>query len=285
MKPLNFSIPKIAHESFRVQVDRQPHFYDVLHCHPEIQLITIVKSEGVYSIAHQMGNFAAGDIFLLGPEVPHVFRNGEPWYNGSAGGEAHGISLFFRENSFGQGLFELPEFLPVKQLLAGSDRGIKLSKKLADELLLTVLSMPDLSGAPRIIQLLYLLEKIATSGDFEHLSPPIEQHFQREDYERLNKITAYILDNYAQPISLEEIANEAYLSPSAFCRFFKKRTRKSFVEYLNEFRISMACKMLVESKEPVAHICYKAGFNNLANFNRQFKKVMGVTPTGYRKFV
>ncbi|MEO1258665.1 MAG: AraC family transcriptional regulator [Bacteroidota bacterium] len=285
MKPLNFFIPKIVHESFRVQVDRQPHFYDVLHCHPEIQLKLVVKSEGVYSVAHQMGNFMDGDIFLLGPDVPHVFRNGESWYNGTAGEEAHGISLFFKEDSFGQGLFELPEFLPVKQLLAGSTRGVKLSKKLAGELLLTVLSMPDLSGAARIIQLLYLLEKIAISGDYEFLSPPIEQHFQREDFERLNKITAYILDHYAQSISLEEIAGEVHLSPSAFCRFFKKRTRKSFVEYLNEFRISMACKMLVESKEPVAQICYKTGFNNLANFNRQFRRVTGMTPTGYRKFM
>ena len=131
----------------------------------------------------------------------------------------------------------------------------------------------------------YLLEKIAISGEWEYLSPPIEQHFQKEDYERLNKITAYILENYAQPISLEEIAKEAYLSPSAFCRFFKKRTRKSFVEYLNEFRIGMACKMLTENKNPISDICFKTGFNNLANFNRQFKRVMGVTPTGYRKFI
>ena len=90
---------------------------------------------------------------------------------------------------------------------------------------------------------------------------------QKENYERLNNIMAYILANYSRPISLEEIANEAHLSPSAFCRFFKKRTRKSFVGYLNEFRIGMACKMLMESKEPVAQVCYKTGFNNLAHFN------------------
>ena len=285
MKPLPFSIPKTANESFRVQVDRQPHFYDVLHCHPEIQLTLIVRSEGVYSIAHQMGRFQEGDMYLIGADVPHVFRNSEHWYDGTAGEEAHSISLFFRRNSFGQGLFDLPEFLNVKQLLEGSVRGIRLNKELADELASQMLEMPVLPGTSRIIRLLQFLEKITASSEWEYLSPAVDQHFEKEDYERLNKIMAYIMAHYAQPISLEAIAHEAHLSPSAFCRFFKKRTRKSFVEYLNDFRVSMACKLLMESQEPVAQICYQTGFNNLANFNRQFRRVMGITPTGYRGYI
>ncbi len=284
MKPLPFNIPKTANESFRVQEDRQPHFYDVLHCHPEIQLTLIVKSEGVYSIAHQMGRFAEGEVYLIGADVPHVFKNGEDWYGGRTAGMAHSISLFFRKNSFGEGLFDVPEFLKVKQLLESSVRGIKLSKELASELAPQILDMPKLAGAVRIIKLLSFLEKIAMAGSWKHLSPPIESSFPKEDYARLNSIVAYILENYPQPISLEDIAREAHLSPSAFCRFFKKRTRKSFVEYLNEFRVGMACKMLVESNGPVSQICYQVGFNNLANFNRQFRRVMGMTPTAYRRF-
>ncbi len=285
MKPLPFSIPKTAHESFRVQVDEQPHFYDVLHCHPEIQLTLIVKSEGVYSIAHQMGRFEEGDVYLLGSNVPHVFKNGEAWYGKSAKEDAQSISLFFRENSFGQGLFEVPEFNAINHLLHEANRGIKLSKKLSLKISDQILDMPLLSGARRIIQLLSILEKISAAGDWGYLSPSINQRFQKEDYERLNKITAYILANYSRPINLEEIANEAHLCPSAFCRFFKKRTRKSFVEYLNEFRIGMAGKMLAESQEPVSQICFKTGFNNLANFNRQFRRVMDMTPTEYRQRV
>ena len=282
MKPLPFSIPKTANESFRVQVDRQSHFYDVLHSHPEIQLTLIVKSEGVYSIAHQMGRFGEGDIFLLGSNVPHVFKNGEAWYDGTAEEEAHSISLFFRKNSFGQGLFEVPEFNPLKRLLQGAIRGIKLSKETSKKIYDQILEMPFLPGARRIIQLLHILEKISVASDWEFLSPHIEQRFQKENYERLNKIMEYILANYSKPISLEEIANEAHLCPSAFCRFFKKRTRKSFIEYLNEFRISMASKLLTESSDPIYQICYKTGFNNLANFNRQFRRVMDMTPTEYR---
>jgi len=284
LKPLPFNIPKTASESFRVQEDRQPHFYDVLHCHPEIQLTLIVQSEGVYSIAHQLGRFAEYDMYLIGADVPHVFKNGEAWYSGQAIGEAKSISLFFKENSFGEGLFDVPEFFKIKQLLEGSERGIKLSRQLADELGGPMLNMPQLTGAARIIQLLSFLETIASGGEWEYLSPPIEKRFPKEDYERLNSIVTYIMKHYSQPISLEDIAAEAHLSPSAFCRFFKKRTRKSFVEYVNEFRVSMACKMLVESGLPISRICYETGFNNLANFNRQFRRVMGETPSGYRKF-
>ena len=285
MKPLPFSIPKTANESFRVQVDRQPHFYDVLHCHPEIQLTLLVRSEGVYSIAHQMGRFKEGDMYLIGADVPHVFRNAMAWYDGGAGEEAHSISLFFRENSFGQGLFDLPEFLQVKQLLKSSVRGVLLSEQLAGELAPQMLEMPMLSGSSRIIRLMVFLEQIANSGAYEFLSPAMEQRFQKENYERLNKIMAYILAHFSEPITLEEIAREAHLSPSAFCRYFKKRTRKSFVEYLNDFRVGMACKMLLETSVPVAQVCYQTGFNNVANFNRQFRRVMGVTPTVYRGYM
>ncbi len=283
MKALPFNIPKTANESFRVQEDQQLHFYDVLHCHPEIQLTLIVKSEGVYSIAHQMGRFVEGDMYLIGADVPHVFKNGEAWYNDGVEARANSISLFFKENSFGEGLFGVPEFLKIKQIMEGSNRGIKLSKELASELAPQMLDMTKLTGAMRIIKLLTFLEKIAVNGDWEYLSPPIEKSSPKENYERLNSIVAYILKNYSQQISLDDIAREAHLSPSAFCRFFKKRTRKSFVEYLNEFRVGMACKMLMEGNDPVSQICYQVGFNNLTNFNRQFRRVMGMTPMGYRK--
>lgn len=283
IKPLPFKIAKTAYASFLVQEDQQPYLYDVLHAHPEIQLTLVVQSDGIYSIAHQMGRFEAGDLFLIGANVPHVFKNSDQWYTSDHPSMAHAISIFFRKDSFGKELFDVPEFIGVKKLLEGAERGIKLSKPLAVHLSEEMKEMLHLTGASRIIRLLSLLEKIASHQGWDYLSPPIEQRFQKEDYERLNNILAYILEHYERPISLDDIAREAHLSPSAFCRFFKKRTRKSFVEYLNEFRVGMACKMLLESKEPIARICYQTGFNNLANFNRQFRRVMGLTPTAYRK--
>lgn len=283
--PLPFEIPKSAHESFRVQVDRQSHFYDHLHSHPEIQLTMIVKSEGIYSIAHQVGNFTKGDMYLIGGDVPHVFRNGDEWYLEESNQEAHSISLFFRKDSFGKGLFDLPEFFPVRQMLEGATRGVKLGKDLSTELKEDFLCMPRLDGATRVIALLSLLNKIATQKEeWEFLSPEIQIRRPKEaDFERLDTILHFILENYQQPISLEEAAEKVHLTTSAFCRFFKKRTRKSFVEYLNEFRVSMACKLLMESENPVGEICYQVGFNNLANFNRQFRKATQLTPSQFRK--
>lgn len=260
-----------------------PHFYDHLHSHPEIQLTLIVKSEGVFSIAHQVGRFAEGEVYLIGGDVPHVFRNSAEWYAGEVR-EAHAISLFFREDSFGKGLFGLPEFFAVRQILQGSKRGIRLGRELSEKLSPDFLAMQNLSGAARIIGLLSLLEKIAENGTWEYLSPETDLRKPKEaDFQRLDKILHYMLENYQSPIRLKDVAEESHLTISAFCRFFKKRTRKSFVEYLNEFRVSMACKLLLESEKPIAEICFETGFNNLANFNRQFRKLRGDTPSAFRK--
>jgi AraC-like DNA-binding protein len=145
-------------------------------------------------------------------------------------------------------------------------------------------AMPQARGAARIIKLLSLLEQMASMDDWVFLSPPTNLRKPREaDYKRLNDILAFILENYQSSIGLPEVAAVAHLTPSAFCRFFKKRTRKSFVEYLNKFRVSVACKLLMESDLPVADVCFQTGFNNLANFNRQFRRVTGMTPTQFRK--
>lgn len=284
MNPLPFSIPKTATESFRVQEDRLPHFYDLLHCHPEVQLTAIVQSRGIFSIASQIGQFAEQEVYLIGTNVPHFFKNEKTWYEGNERQEAHAVSLFFREDSFGEKLFRLPEFQPVAQLLVAAQRGIRMQDSLAAEVGPKIREMTALTGAARIVRLLELLDRIAASGCWTCISGVAFGKLPKaEDFERLNAILQYLLENYREPVSLEDLAGIAHLSPSAFCRFFKQRTRKSFVEYLNEFRISMACRQLLDGNEPVAQICFENGFNNLANFNRQFRKIMGTTPSAYRK--
>ncbi|MEO0473879.1 MAG: AraC family transcriptional regulator, partial [Bacteroidota bacterium] len=107
--------------------------------------------------------------------------------------------------------------------------------------------------------------------------------FQRTQNDTLDKIYEYIFQNFDQSISLEEIAGLANMNPSAFSRYFKRINQKTFSRYVNEIRIGFACRQLMEQKDNVSTICYESGFNNLSNFNRQFRLIKGISPSEYRK--
>ncbi len=278
MKAISFHIPKTENASFRVQEDRLPRFYDLLHAHPEVQLTLILRGKGLFSIGNQFGPFSEGQVYLIGAHVPHVFHS-DPHETG-----VHAISLFFHREAFGPEFFQLPEWRGLRQLLRASRQGVRLQAELARELALPIEGMLRQSGARRIIQLLDLLDRIAGSGAWQTLSPLEKYPAPNEsDFQRISHVFNYIVANYQRDITLPEIAGEVFLSPAAFSRFFKKRTRKSFVTYLNEYRIGKACQLLLNTPLPVRTICYQTGFSNLANFNRRFKAVMGVTPSVYRK--
>ena len=125
---------------------------------------------------------------------------------------------------------------------------------------------------------------IAFNGEYQYLASPIVQNtINDRDSVRLNKVYKYVIDNIHTEISLDKAASIANLSKSAFCRYFKKRANKTFVQFLNEIRVGQACRMLINENHSIAEICYTCGFNNISYFIRQFKKITGFTPLAYRK--
>ena len=119
------------------------------------------------------------------------------------------------------------------------------------------------------------LELIA-ANNMEHPSSAKES-------ERMNSVFHYLIDNFHKPISLDDISARANLSPNAFCRFFKSRTKKTFSQFLIEIRINHACKLLIDTEKSIGNICFECGFNNASHFNRYFKQLNGITPLEYRK--
>ncbi len=139
-------------------------------------------------------------------------------------------------------------------------------------------------GFERFIEILNILNNLAESGDFKTLSaissanPPSD-----EESQKVNDVINYILTHYKEQIELQKVADVANYSKAAFCRFFKQRTRKTFSQFLNEIRIANACKLLHNTDLNISQICYESGFNNISNFNRQFKRITGITPMLYLK--
>ena len=136
----------------------------------------------------------------------------------------------------------------------------------------------------KLINLLEILEIIALSTETELIDAQFSSYaLSAVDTERFQKVYAYIIDNYQQEISLDAISAIAYLTPTAFCRYFKKMTRKTLVDVVTEFRIKHTCQLLTSTEKSVSDICFESGFGNISYFNKEFKKATAYSPLSYRK--
>ncbi len=281
MKVLPFKIPKTTSESFRVQIDDVPYFYDRLHNHPELQITLVKKGYGTLFVGDSISSFQEGDVHVIGSNVPHVMKNDPVFYEDEEQ-VAYSISVFFNKESFGKEFFNLPEMQKVKELIKNAERGIRIEGKTKETLTQKIEEIEKAEGFDRFLLLLSILNSISNSEEWNYLSNiSFNVNNNQVSDQKLNDVFQYVMDNYATPIGLDEIASVANMSTSAFCRYFKLRTRKTFIRFLNEFRIGTACRELVEKNTSVSIVCYEVGFNNVSNFNRQFKTITGLTPSQY----
>lgn len=284
MKPVLFKHSEAIKESCFVLRDRAAHFYDTLHYHPEYQLTLINEGVGTFFIADHIERFKPGDIFLIGPNLPHVFRSDNEYYKKDTSLISDYVAAYFTFNSFGTAFFSLPENASIRSLLLEAERGMKLSGDTAERIKKDVISLGRSSGVRKITSLLLTLEEIAVSPRQDKISLSSVGYLgsvKNDDNERMNQVFDYLMKHFTEDINLEKVSEVACMTQTAFCRFFKKRTRKSLIEFITEARIGYACKLLLEEKYNVSEIALKSGFNNISNFNRQFKFITKTTPSGY----
>lgn len=283
MKPVLEKLTLEPKYSFVVLNDILPYYPTPWHYHPEYELVLVVKSTGQRIVGDNIENFSDGDLVFMGPNLPHVYNNDSQYYEGGGDLTAEAIVFHFTEGSLGKGLFDIPEMMPVKQLFKKAQCGLKILGKTRKEIAIKMHDTLSLSGPSRIIALLSILEILSASTEYQLLSSPgFTQKNHSLGSERIIKVHEYIMKNFKRDISLEEVAEIANMGPNSFCRLFKSCTRKTFSTFLNEIRIGYACKLLSENKINIAGICYSSGFNNLSNFNRQFKKITRKTPLQYK---
>ncbi|MEZ5044474.1 MAG: AraC family transcriptional regulator [Saprospiraceae bacterium] len=283
MKPLPFKVPKSSSHSLRIQVDKQAYFYDRLHYHPEWQITLILRSEGTLFIGDGIHRFGVGDIFMIGSNLPHLFKNDALYYGENSPG-AHSISLFFDEDSFGKGFFDLPELKEIKVMLGQANKGIYFSG-IGDALAQNLIQgLEREKGFPLLLRFYALLALLGQEKEVHFLSTISYAKAQAESAgKRMDDVLQFIFKHYDRTITIDEAAQAANLSVPAFSRYFKLHTRKTFISYLNEVRIHAACKLLVDKEYPIGQVAFMVGFNNLSNFNRQFKRIMGLAPMAYQQ--
>ena len=281
MKVVPFRIPKNTEEAFRVQLDNLPHLYNHLHQHKEIQLTFIKESNGTLIAGDYVGPFHSGDVFVIGGNQPHVFRNEEKFFKKRS--KAIAITIFFDETTFGESFWQLEEMKSLQQFLKNSSGGFRLTGKKRKALAEKLVSIANANGIDRLIIFLEILKVLGNRKEMKPLSKPIiQRNIKSYDGNRLNKVIEFTFKEYPRSITLKEVAALANLTPEAFCKYFKTRTRKTYTSFLNEIRINHACRLLTEDKN-ISAISYDCGFTNLSNFNRTFKKIKQLAPGEWRK--
>jgi YesN/AraC family two-component response regulator len=282
MKVLPFKVPVSDETSFRIQIDRMKYFYDKFHHHQEVQITWIQKSYGSLLMGNTIATFEENDLLVIGANVPHSFQNDEVFYKKNNKYSAEATSILFNKNAFGKPFFDLPEMKSIKNFIKNADKGYRITGKTKEEIIAQLNLIEEKNGTERFLILMEILNRLSISKEVEFLTNlSFLGNPTSSESKKLETVFQYMLDHHQQTIKLEEVAKVANLSVSAFCRFFKLRTRKTFSQFVNEFRISVACKKLLLDDFSISEVCYEVGVTNLSNFNRQFKKITGYTPSQY----
>ena len=282
MKAILFKNPSSDKNSFFFQEDHVDYFYDKLHYHPEIQISVMLKGTGTRFIGSNISSFAPGDVYMLGPNLPHVFRCGNDYYKKNRKLKAHGMSVYFLPTAFGKHFFDLPEAQKLKQLITQSAKGIIFSGKIKEKATQLMLEIKQQKGFEQLCSLFNLLRVLSETTNKKSISGVgFNSPLGDQNNMRLNNIYHYLINNFHREVKLKDLSNVANMSVTGLCRFFKQRTRKTVFRFLIELRIEHACKLLDGGQHKISDIADVCGYNNISNFNRQFLLVTGHTPKEY----
>ena len=283
MKALQKS-PISLDRAFECRRVRGPHFDPNWHFHSEFQLFIVMQGTGTRFIGDHVQPFKPGDLVLTGPNLPHLWRSDPEYFDGDPALWTEGVVIYFPEDFFGNRFLQKVEMARIRQLLMRSSRGISFNRTTSAIVTNMMVQLQDRVNFDGILGLLKILRVLADSEDYTLLANPEYSNTLKEsDTERMNKVHAYVMKNFRDRITLEEVAALANMTPSSFSRYFKTHANKTFSEFLTGIRIGYSCKLLVEKKLSITQACYESGFNTVSNFNRQFKTYTQSTPLEYRK--
>ncbi|GAB3896571.1 AraC family transcriptional regulator [Larkinella knui] len=283
MKALFEKIELGDHTSLRVTHVRLPYFDAPWHFHPEYELTYIIRSHGKRFVGDHIEPFYSGDLVLLGPDLPHFWRNDDEYYHPDSDQQAEAIVVQFSRTLGDTVLPQLPETQPLIALLNQARYGLRFGVEKAADVKPALERLLLCDGLERLLRLLYLLQQLTDDPNAVMLaSDNYELKASEAETERMKRVLDFMLAHFREEIRVDDMASVAGMAPAAFCRYFRKRTRKSFIEYLNELRISHARKLLVQSDLSISQVGLECGFNNISHFHRQFKLHNGTTPLKYQ---
>jgi AraC-like DNA-binding protein len=284
MRPQLLKVSKEPQHSFSVRRDLVPYINNRWHYHAEVELIHFKKGEGTQFIGDSIKHFKAGDVVLIGSNLPHYWRFDDAYFEEEAEVSADVRVAHFCEDFWGSQFLQLPENINIRTILDRAKRGLQITGRTRQRVAEILDSLLHATDMQRIIILMDALNTIAACKNLVPLSSMgFKYDLVEDEKDRINAIYDYSLKNFKRPIQLEEIAGVANISPNSFCRYFKSRTRKTYSQFLIEIRVGHACKLLIENTMSIKQLCYESGFNNFTSFHKYFKLITNKSPLMYQK--
>lgn len=270
--------PNSESSSFAVrQFTDQKSFQFNWHFHPEVELTLITHGRSMKFVGDAIERSVDGDLVLLGSNLPHT------WSSDAGSNRAESIVIQFLPDFWGDRFNALPEMRQVTALLERSRYGLVFSGAAREEVAAMMHRAAAASPMDQLSLLIQMLARLSRATDARPLSrSDASRHGQVNVSRRMRRVLDRLHADIVELPSQRELAQDINMSPQTFSRFFKRQVGKPFVQYVNEWRVGLACRNLLETDESITDIALGSGFDNLSNFNRQFKRIVGVTPTDYR---
>jgi len=266
-------------KSFSVQ-KQQYDTSSVIHMHKNYELNFVISGSGKRIVGNNISSFERNDLVLIGSNLLHHREFSEPDSNNPP----ECLILYISESLINRDLVQIKELEAIHDLFNRAISGVAFKVEGIKQIEQQMLQLAEMQGSDGFIALLKLLKSLTEIKEQEILTLAPEfpvSHYK--DLDQIKIIYDYVLHNIQETITLDTVSGLLNMAPGSFCRFFKKRTGKSFLQYVKDIRISIASQMLSNTEKPIAQICYESGYNNLANFNFYFKSIMKMTPSEYRK--
>jgi len=287
MKPIYAKVlDGLQDEVFATRIINRPFFSTEFHFHTECQMTYVVKSSGQKIVGDCIESFDPDELTLLGSDIPHVWHNLDLPANTSANKKDHArsIALFFHPAKTTELLGHFYDVKRLEQVLQQAKRGMKFYGKAKGRLKELLYEMADAEGVNKFLLLVQVLQILSTTREYKLLaSAGYVNTYQTRDNERINRVFKHLFSNFSGEVKLDEVAAIANMNKQAFCRFFKARTQKTLVQFINEIRIAHAIKLMSQDDVNIGTIVYECGYNSISNFNKFFKLMTNKTPTEFKK--
>lgn len=278
MKPQYRNLISDAQSSLLVSLFVTREFPAAWHFHPQYELTYIVSSTGMRYVGDSVQNFSPGDLVLVGPNLPHSWKT-----VGAQKSNVKCVVVQWNEDLLGDDWLTKSEFQNMHLLLKKSSRGIKFSKAVAREFHSRMTDLVNLPPFEKLISTLTILHALSLKNEYSLLaSPGLNDLITTEDSNRISLVHSYIRENVRNNINLADVAPIIGLTRESFCRYFKKKHKKNFSTFLNEYKVALASKLLIETDLSISEIGYECGYNSISFFHRQFSRFMKMSPGKYR---
>lgn len=286
MKPIlaTLSPHLISDQLFLIKEISLPAFSTEFHFHKECQLVHVVESTGRRIIGDNVEYFESGELIFVGSNVPHVWYNEASYFGNENQLQAHSMVINIEPSLLKECMALFGNTSQLESWMHTAQRGIQFYGACKDNIVALMKRMLTEYGLRQVSSFMELIVCLTEAKEYRLLtSINYENPFKDKEQTRMEAIFKHIFSNFRREIPLTEIAAVASMSTYSFCRFFKSRTQQSFVDFVNDLRISYACRLMQEKEMNMAELASRAGFNHTTHFNRLFKRKKGLTPKEYRK--